>query len=78
MKNWDDPNTDVHIDKLTNFKVREKHRNVRICIPINSDREIRISSKDNNGSQEDVPNKLQKEIKNALNNKDIVSRFMQY
>ena len=44
IKNWDDIQNDVHIDKKTNFRINGKKQNFRIRIPINSDRPIKIEN----------------------------------
>ena len=48
IKNWDDPNFDVHIDKVTQYTINGEKTAVRIKIPINSDRSITIVNKRRN------------------------------
>lgn len=68
VKNWDDKSVDVHIDKTTNFPWNGKRQNIRIKIPINSDRPIKI---ENARKKElyDIPSKLKREIQKAFENK---------
>lgn len=68
QKNWDDTVKDIHIDKSTNTKVNGKRQNLQIRIPINSDRPIKIGNK--NDQINSIPRSLEKEIKEALENKD--------
>ena len=75
VKNWDDPSSDIHIDKTTNFPLDGKRQKVRIRIPINSDRPIKIE----NGKRQElneIPKKLYREIRKALKNKQIRNRFI--
>ena len=65
VKNWDDPSSDIHIDKTTNFPLDGKRQKVRIRIPINSDRPIIIE----NGKRlelNEIPKKLYWENRKAL------------
>jgi hypothetical protein len=74
IKNWDDPGLDVHIDKTTNYPVNGKRQDVRIRIPINSNREIRIEN--SKSRQDEVPRQLLREIRNAFENTDTRERFI--
>jgi hypothetical protein len=74
QKDWDSTNKDIHIDKSTNTKVNGKRRKLQIRIPINSDRPIKIGNKTN---QIDViPRSLEKEIKQALQDKNTREVFI--
>lgn len=74
QKNWDDKSKDVHIDKSTNTKVNGKRQKVQIRIPINSDRPIKISNK--NDQVISIPKSLEKEIIQALENKEKREAFV--
>ncbi|WZL88748.1 hypothetical protein VS868_14215 [Salinimicrobium sp. 3283s] len=73
IKNFDNPENDVHIDKETNFPVDGKRQKVKIRIPINSDRPIKIENKK---KPIDIPGKLRKEIKKAFENKQSRTEFI--
>lgn len=73
VKNFDNPENDVHIDKETNFPIKGKRQKVKIRIPINSDKPIKIENKRN---QIDIPRKLNKEIKNAFEDKKSRTAFI--
>ncbi len=75
IKNWDNTTTDIHIDKLTNFPVDGKRQKVRVKIPINSDKDINIENRIG-GTLNEIPRKLQKEIKKAFEDKIIRQRFI--
>jgi hypothetical protein len=75
IKNWDNKATDIHIDKFTNFPVDGKRQKVRIKIPINSDRDINIENR-TGGTLNEIPRKLQKEIKKAFEDKTLRDRFI--
>lgn len=68
VKSWDDRTADVHIDKITHFPVEGKKQNVRIKVPINSERPIRIE-KGNKNVLDDIPGQLKREIQNAFKHK---------
>ena len=68
IKNWDDIQNDVHIDKKTNFRINGKKQNFRIRIPINSDRPIKIENTRKN-TLADLPGRFQKEIREAFEDK---------
>jgi len=74
IKELDKPSKDVHIDKETMFKIDGKKRKVRIKIPLNSNREIQISTGRNKLSN--VPAKLRKEIQKALSDKEKRTSFV--
>ncbi|WP_313381447.1 hypothetical protein [Proteiniphilum saccharofermentans] len=75
VKNWDDPSSDIHIDKTTNFPLDGKIQKVRIRIPINSDRPIKIENEKRQEVNE-IPRKLHREINRALENKQIRNSFI--
>lgn len=74
VKNWDDPSSDIHIDKTTNFPLNGKIQKVRIRIPINSDRPIKIENE--NKELDEIPRKLRKEINEALEDNQIRNSFI--
>ena len=74
IKNWDNMDIDVHIDKKTQYKIEGKIQEVRIRIPINSKRKLHIESKSK--ILDAVPRKLEKEINKAFNNKSIRQSFI--
>ncbi|WP_278584000.1 hypothetical protein [Coprobacter fastidiosus] len=76
IKNWDDPNFDVHIDKVTQYTINGEKTAVRIKIPINSDRSITIVNKRRNNIDNIIPQKLKKEISKAFENKQIREDFL--
>jgi len=73
-KNWDDEGKDIHIDKKPQYKINGKIQEVRIRLPINSDRELSIEAKTNGVRK--VPEKLKKEIKKAFKDTKIRNRFI--
>jgi hypothetical protein len=73
-KNWDDLSKDIHIDKSTNTKVNGKRQKLQIRIPINSDRPIKIGNKNDN--IDSIPKSLEREIKQALENKNSREEFI--
>ncbi|MDL2320454.1 hypothetical protein LJC45_04905 [Alistipes sp. OttesenSCG-928-B03] len=75
IKNWDDERNDIHIDKTTNRPINGKIQEVRIRIPINSARPIRI---ENSKGQDinDIPRGLKREIVNALENENTRGAFV--
>lgn len=75
IKTWDDPAIDVHIDKSTNFPYNGEQQNIRIRVPINSARDIKIENKNKNKIN-DIPAPLKKEIKKALGDKRIRESFL--
>lgn len=75
IKNWDDIQNDVHIDKKTNFRINGKKQNFRIRIPINSDRPIKIENTRKN-TLADLPGRFQKEIREAFEDKVVREQFI--
>lgn len=75
VKNWDNQYCDIHIDKTTNFPLGGKIQKVRIRIPINSDRPIKIENGKREGVNE-IPSKLRREINRALEDRQIRNRFI--
>ncbi|MDP5201388.1 hypothetical protein [Flavobacterium sp. DG2-3] len=73
IKNFDNPENDVHIDKETNFLVDGKRQKVKIRIPINSDNPIKIESK---RQRIPIPRILDKEIRSAFENQKIRDAFI--
>jgi len=73
QKNWDSNTSDIHIDKKTKYKLDGKLQEVRIRIPINSNKPISVTSRNKNIPP---PQKLVKEIKKAFSNKDIREKFI--
>ncbi|WP_316635980.1 hypothetical protein [uncultured Flavobacterium sp.] len=67
IKNWDDESNDVHIDKTTNFPLDGKRQKVRIRIPINSNRPIKIENQKKDTLTQ-IPKQLEREIKKAFEN----------
>jgi len=75
VKSWDDKSKDIHIDKKTQYKIDGKIQEVRIRLPINSDRKLSIEVKTKGVKK--VPRKLEKEIKDAFKDKSIRKLFVQ-
>jgi hypothetical protein len=75
IKEWDDVSVDVHIHKTTNYKIDGREREVVIKVPLNSGRGITVTIGGSN-SEEHIPNKLRKEIKQAFSNKRTREGFM--
>jgi len=75
VKSWDDKSKDIHIDKKTQYKIDGKIQEVRIRLPINSDRKLSIEVKTK--GVKNVPRKLEKEIKDAFKDKSIRKLFVQ-
>lgn len=73
IKNFDNPENDIHIDKETNFPINGKRQKLKIRIPINSDRPIKVESK---RKTINIPSKLNREIKNAFKDKKIRESFI--
>lgn len=74
QKNWDDSSKDIHIDKSTNIKVDGKRQKLQIRIPINTNRPIKIGNKNN--QIDSIPRSLEREIKQALEDKDSSEAFI--
>jgi len=75
VKNWDDKTADVHIDKITNFPVNGERQNIRIKVPINSDRPIKIENAKKHRLNE-IPSQLKREIQKAFEDKQERERFI--
>ena len=75
VKNWDDPAADIHIDKTTKYPIDGKKQAVRIRIPINSNRPIRVETAKVK-KQSEVPNQLKREIIKAFSNRNTRGRFI--
>jgi len=75
VKNWDKKDVDVHIDKTTNFPVKGKRQNIRIKVPINSDRPLKMENAKSK-SHNKIPLQLKREIKKAFENKAQRERFI--
>jgi len=74
VKSWDNKEIDVHIDKKTHYKILGKKQKVRIKIPINSDTPITVLDAREKGIE--IPRRLDREIKQAFENKKIRDAFM--
>lgn len=75
VKNWDDKTIDVHIDKTTNFPVEGERQDIRIKVPINSDRPIKIENAKKHRLNE-IPRQLRREIQRAFDSKEERERFI--
>ncbi|GGG38686.1 hypothetical protein GCM10011344_44500 [Dokdonia pacifica] len=73
IKDFDNPENDVHIDKETNFPINGKRQKLKIRIPINSDQPIKVENK---RKKIELPRKLNKEIKKAFENKKTRTEFI--
>lgn len=73
IKNFDNPENDVHIDKETNYRIDGKRQKIKIRIPVNSNNPIKI---ENRLGKIPIPNKLNKEIKKALEDKKTREDFI--
>ena len=65
VKSWDDQTADVHIDKTTNFPVDGKRQNIRIKVPINSARPLKIENAKKK-QIDHIPTQLRREIQKAF------------
>lgn len=65
VRNWDDQAADVHIDKTTNFPVNGERQDIRIRVPINSQRPIKIENAKKKKFEE-IPRQLRREIQSAF------------
>ena len=74
VKNWDDESNDVHIDKSTNYPLGGKRQKIKIRIPINSQRPIKIENA--RKKEIDIPSSLEKEIKNAFEDENTRKEFI--
>jgi len=75
IKNWDNPTADIHIDKKTNYPINGKRQEVRIRLPINSNRPFRIEGKRRN-KIDDIPRQLRREIQQAFEDRQTRENFM--
>jgi hypothetical protein len=73
VKNWDDESIDIHIDKRTKTKIAGRYHEVIIKVPVNSQRNIQITS---NKKGISIPNQLQKEIRNAFDDVSTREQFI--
>jgi len=73
IKDFDLSENDVHIDKETNFPIDGKRQKLKIRIPINSDKPIKIENK---RGQIPIPSQLNKEIKRAFENEKVRNDFI--
>ena len=74
IKNWDDPKSDIHIDKRTKYKIDGVFHEIVIKISINSVNPfitVKAKKKDI-----EIPKKLIKEIKNAFSDIDKINFFV--
>ena len=74
-KNWDDPSADIHIDKKTNHQIKGKRQEVRIRLPINSNRPLQIDAKGKTKIT-DIPRKLIREIQRAFEDRQTREDFI--
>lgn len=72
---WTSSSLDIHIDKTTNTRINGKKRKVRIRIPLNTNRKIRIESLNNNIIDR-IPPVLRKEIEEVFNDMAARDKFM--
>jgi hypothetical protein len=75
VKNWDDSTADVHIDKTTNYPVNGERQNIRIKVPINSERPLKIENAKKK-QLDDIPRQLRKEIQDAFEDKQKRENFI--
>ncbi|RZK39894.1 MAG: hypothetical protein EOO90_17110 [Pedobacter sp.] len=73
IKDFDLSENDVHIDKETNFPIGGKRQKLKIRIPINSDKPIKIENK---RGQIPIPSQLNREIKKAFENEKTRNAFI--
>lgn len=73
IKNFDNQQNDIHIDKQTNYPINGKIQKLKIRIPINSDKPIKVENK---RKEIDIPSRLNKEIKEAFENKKTRESFI--
>lgn len=64
IKNWDNPSSDIHLEKKTKYKIEGFYQEVIIKISLNADRPI--ISIDSKKKKLEVPKKLLKEIRQAF------------
>ncbi|OCW93036.1 hypothetical protein A9168_13335 [Macellibacteroides sp. HH-ZS] len=75
IHNWDDVRSDIHIDKKTNSEIDGVNQEVRIKIPINSERPIKIENARKQAIQK-IPRVLRLEITQALEDREIRTNFV--
>jgi len=75
IKDWDSPSADIHIDKKTKYPIEGKKQEVRIRLPINSDRPFKIEGKGKTRLS-DIPNQLRREIQQAFDNRKTREEFI--
>jgi hypothetical protein len=75
VKNWDDQTADVHIDKTTNFPFMGERQDVRIRVPINSERPIKIENAKKR-KLDNIPRQLRREIQSAFEDKEKRESFI--
>lgn len=73
IKDFDNPKNDVHIDKETNYPIGGRRQKLKIRIPINSDKPIKI---ENRKKQIDIPGQLKREIKKAFEDRKTREGFI--
>ena len=73
VKNFDNLKDDVHIDKITNYKIDGKRQRVKIRVPINSENPLKVESK---SKKIIIPSNLKKEIQQAFENKLVREAFI--
>lgn len=73
IKNFDNQQNDVHIDKETSYPINGKRQKLKIRIPINSDKPIKVENK---RKEIDIPSQLNKEIRKAFENKKTRESFI--
>ncbi|WP_159153106.1 hypothetical protein [Acinetobacter johnsonii] len=76
IKSFEGENKDVHLDKRTNFPMDGKLQHVVIKISLNSNKGTVVHIiKNKNKKLDKIPQRLEKEIKNALSDINILKRF---
>jgi len=75
VKNWDDQTADVHIDKTTNFPFKGERQEIRIRVPINSDRPLKIENAKKK-KLDNIPGQLRREIQSAFEDKQKRENFI--
>ncbi len=75
VKNWDDLTADVHIDKTTNFPYNGERQDIRIKVPINSERPLKIENAKKKPLA-DIPRQLRREIQSAFQDKQKRESFI--
>lgn len=75
IKEWENPATDIHLEKKTKYKIDGKLQDVIIKLPLNSNRQIKIESKAKEIKNE-IPPQLLKEINTALSDDSVRMLFI--